>query len=286
MKIENENYVLQLTCAGGEMESLVNKKTGLEYLYDGKSEYWSGKNPGLFPIISNTYTKEYTIDNKTYAMKNHGLIRYATLTCVDEQEDHITMELKDSEETRAQYPFAFTYRVTYQIVGKEVVITYDITNDGNEVMPFMFGLHPAFLCPLTKTEKFEDYRLIFSSEERVTQLHFDITKEKPITYEDITVKEIPLTYDWIVKDSTVIYKGCHGSHVTLQGKEHGVKVSIAGYPYLAFWTAKEGAPFLCIEPWHGRGDLEKVADDFYHREGTLLLSPQKTFTTSYTIETF
>ena len=114
----------------------------------------SSDNPALFPMIGNTYTKDYEVNGKKYAMKNHGLIRYQDLTCTHQDETSITFTFMDNEETRSQYPFSFTYHVTYQLNENQVLITYDITNTGREKMPFMFGLHPGFLCPLTETETF------------------------------------------------------------------------------------------------------------------------------------
>lgn len=286
MKLSNDRYEMTFCTKGGEMESFLDKTTGIQYLYQGDTEYWSGKNPGLFPLIGNTFSGKYEIDGTTYAMKNHGLIRYADLTCVHHDEHSITFELTDTPETRKQYPFSFCYHVTYLLEDNKVTITYDITNTGDEAMPFMFGLHPAFLCPLTKDEKFEDYHLLFDQKECVNQLLFDPNKEKDVLVKPVEVQDIPLTYDWITDAATVIYENCRSPYITLKGKKHGVKVSIAGYKYLAIWTPKEGAPFLCIEPWHGHGDFVEVKEDFYHREGTMILSSNETFTTAYTIEVF
>ncbi len=286
MKLENERYQMTFCTKGGEMESFLDKETGIQYLYQGDSEYWSGKNPGLFPIIGNTYSGTYEIGNKAYAMKNHGLIRYANLQCVEQSENHITFELRDNEETRKQYPFSFCYRVSYHLDKNKCTITYDITNTDHEDMPFTFGLHPAFRCPLCEGEAFEDYHLIFSNPEHINQMIFDHAKLKPIHRERVEVQDIKLDYAWLTKYMPVIYENCRSAFLTLRGKEHGVKVSIAGYPYLALWTPKEGAPFLCIEPWYGHADFTEGTEDFYHREGTMILSPNKTFTTSYSIEVF
>ena len=84
MKIANERYEMTFCEKGGEMTSFRDKQTGIQYLYQGDSEYWSGKNPTLFPIVGNTHSGTYEIDGKQYAMKNHGLIRYATLTCIEQ----------------------------------------------------------------------------------------------------------------------------------------------------------------------------------------------------------
>lgn len=284
MQIENERYIVTFCEKGGEMQSFLDKETGIQYLYQGDSEYWGGKNPALFPIISNTYTGTYEIDGKEYAMKNHGLIRYETLTCIAHSENAITFELKANEETLKQYPFVFTYHVTYTLADNKVTVLYEIVNDGDADMPFTFGLHPGFLCPLTKTETFEDYTLSFSNQEHVRQWIF--TGEGPVQYQYEDVKDIPLRYEWFEKHKTIVYDGMKSAYISLQGKEHGVKVSIAGYPILALWTPRKGAPFLCIEPWYGHGDFGEVKEDFYHRDGTMILSSQQQFTTSYTIEVF
>ena len=286
MKLENERYMMTFCTKGGEMESFLDKESGIQYLYQGDTEYWSGKNPGLFPIIGNTYSGTYEIDGKTYAMKNHGLIRYADLHCVEQGEDDITLELCDDEATRKQYPFPFCYQVSYHLEQNKCTITYHITNTGSDDMPFTFGLHPGFRCPLCEGEAFEDYHLMFSNEEHVNQLLFDPNKQKPVQKKNVTVQDIALRYEWITDVNVVVYENCRSAYLTLKGKNHGVKVAIAGYPYLALWTPKQGAPFICIEPWYGHADYTEVKEDFYHREGTMILSPGKTFTTSYSIEVF
>ena len=99
-----------------EYDNLLNgiKKKNVEVMWQGSADHWKGKNPTLWPIVGNTYTKDYVIDGKTYAMKNHGLIRYATLNCVKNSQDEIVMELKSDENTLAQYPFEFTYQISYK----------------------------------------------------------------------------------------------------------------------------------------------------------------------------
>ena len=104
-----ENDVLKLECIekGGEIQHLIKKSTNRETMYQG-NQGWSGKNPTLFPMVGNTYTKEYEIDGKKYAMKNHGLIRYATLKGQN-KENAIVFTLDADEKTLTQYPFLFHY---------------------------------------------------------------------------------------------------------------------------------------------------------------------------------
>lgn len=287
MKLKNEHYEVTFCEKGGEIQSFTNIDTGMQYMWQGDSENWSGKNPGLFPIIGNTYSKTYEIHGKEYAMKNHGLIRYATLTCTKENEDEVVFALDSDEDTLSQYPFPFHYEVGYTLNDNILTITYRITNTGNEEMPFTFGLHPGFNCPLVEGEKFEDYTLSFTNPEKLKQIIFDPEKKEPYKTVDVEIQSIPCDYDLIEKYATLVYTGMKSSHLTLEGKAgHGARMSISGYPYLAIWTAKKGAPFICLEPWYGHGDFSDVQEDFYQREGTMILSPDKTFTTSYTIEVF
>lgn len=287
MKLKNEHYEVTFCEKGGEIQSFTNVDTGMQYMWQGDNENWSGKNPVLFPIIGNTYTNTYEIHGKEYAMKNHGLIRYATLTCTKENNEEVVLTLDSDEHTLAQYPFSFHYEVGYTLKDNTLTITYHITNTGNEEMPFTFGLHPGFNCPLVEGEKFEDYTLSFTNSEKLKQIIFDPEKKEPYKMADVELQSIPCDYERIEKFATLVYKGMNSSYLTLAGKAgHGVRLSISGYPYLAIWTAKKDAPFICLEPWYGHGDFSNVKDDFYHREGTMILSPAKTFTTSYTIEVF
>lgn len=287
MKLENQRYCITFTDKGGEIEGFTDKDSGIQYMWQGDPTFWSGKNPTLFPLVGNTYSGNYDINGKTYAMKNHGLIRYATLKQKEENQTSLTMEYDSDGQTLAQYPFPFHYEITYKLQDNKLTITYHITNTGNEEMPFTFGLHPGFRCPLCEGETFEDYTMTFSNEEHMQQMVFDVKKETPYELQDVCVSTLPCNYDMIEKYATIIYKNAKSAYVTLEGKQHhGVRISIAGYPYFAIWTAKKDAPFICLEPWYGHADFSDVKEDFYHREGTMILSPNKTFTTSYTIEVF
>lgn len=286
MKLENTLYEVTFTLKGAETQSFTNKATGIQYMWQGDEAYWTGKNPTLFPIVSNTYTKEYQIDGKTYALKNHGFIRVSEFTCIEQTNDRIVFELCDNEETRLVYPFSFCFHTIYELSDSGLCVRYEIQNMGKVDMPFSFGLHPGFRCPLVDGERFEDYQIIFDQEEQLSQWVMDESAAKGVRIQPYQGKSIPLSYELMEAYQTLIYTGMKSNYVTLQGKEHGVRMSIAGYPILAFWTAKPGAPYLCIEPWHGYGDFYDCKEAFYDREGTMILSADKLYTTAYTIAIF
>lgn len=287
MKLENERYEVTFTTKGGEIQSFTDKQTGIQYMWQGDDMYWSGKNPSLFPIVGNTYTKDYKINGKIYAMKNHGLIRYADLQVKQVNKDSLVMELNSNEQTLLQYPFPFHYEIMYRLVNDTLTITYHITNTGNEEMSFTFGLHPGFRCPLCEDESFEDYQIQFSQPEYMQQLVFDKEFKKPYQLENRHLQTIPCDYALFEQYATVIYKHPKSTHVTLKGRKgYGVEISIVGYPYFAIWTPKRNAPFICLEPWYGHADFSNLDVAFQNREGMMELSPGKTFTTSYTIRVF
>ncbi|MGI6607383.1 MAG: aldose 1-epimerase family protein [Erysipelotrichaceae bacterium] len=274
MKIENGIIELEIIEKGGEIQSLLFD--GKEVMWQGDPKHWKGKNPTLFPIVGNTYSKTYQIDGKTYSMNNHGLIRYSNLVCVKYAENEIVMELKENEETLSKYPFKFTYQIKYSLDKNRVNIDYHIRNDDKKNMPFTFGLHPGF-----NVNNFEESYLQYEKKETVKHIVFS---EGPVYEKDVTLDIWPLSYKDIMKYQTIVYKGLKSSYVKLVQKDYTIKLGIEGYPFFAIWTSDEKAPFICLEPWYGHSDFQEVKTDFKDREGMMTLKPGEVFKTGYYIE--
>lgn len=271
--MENDEVIVSISEHASEIVSFKDKKTGTEHMWQGDATYWAGRNPTLFPIVGSTWDKEIHLDGKTYHMGNHGFTRNSDFTCIQHDDSNIVMELKDSEETLKQYPFEFTLDIHYELQGSKLVITYDITNRSDKDMPFNFGLHPAFNCPMQDDEKQSDYKLVFSNKE--------------VYPEGITSTDgYSMNLDRELLEKTIILHNPKSSYVTLTNGKHGVKVDVVGYEWLAFWSSKNNAPFVCIEPWHSHTDFEKVEVPFDKREGTMILAKNRTFTTSYAVTIF
>lgn len=271
--MENDEVIVSISEHASEIVSFKDKKTGTEHMWQGDATYWVGRNPTLFPIVGSTWDKEIHLNGNTYHMGNHGFTRNSDFTCIKHDATNIVMELNDNEETLKQYPFEFTLDVHYELQGSKLVITYDITNHSDKDMPFNFGLHPAFACPMEDGEKQSDYKLVFSNKE---------VYPEGITSTDGYTMEL----DRELLEKTIILQNPKSSYVTLTNGKHGVKVDVVGYEWLAFWSAKNNAPFVCIEPWHSHTDFEKVEVPFDKREGTMILAKNRTFTTSYAVTIF
>lgn len=281
--LENEHCRVTFMERAGQIEHFIDKDKDVELMYQG-DQGWSGRNPTLFPIVGNTWSKDYTIQHKTYAMKNHGLIRYLDLQGKQE-ENAVIFTLDSNEETLKQYPFSFHYEMKYTLEGKKLHIAYAITNTGDQVMPFSFGLHPAFRIPQYKNETFEEYSFDFEVDEHAHQFVMDPQGNVPHTYKDVHFKKWQFNRKEIEDAATIIYKDLRSSYLTVCHKEEPrIRFAFDQFELLAIWTHPTTSDFICIEPWIGHADLEPGHEDFYTREGTRILKPQEVFEISYAFE--
>lgn len=266
--LENEVAYLKISTKAAEITSFINKANAKEYMWQGNPKFWSGRNPILFPQVGNMWKKSYEAKGKTYKMGNHGFARHSEFTLVSQNDNQIILELKDNEDTYNEYPYHFNLKVSYTLVGLRLNIDYQITNLDEDVMPFGFGLHPAFNCPIDNTENYEDYHIKFDQKEEHELVQGDI---------------LPLTRDLFIKSPTVLLKGHNSNEVTLTNNKHSLKVGVKDFDILAIWTPSD-APFVCIEPWMSIGDTKESHIDFEKREYMLRLNPNCKYNKGYFIE--
>lgn len=267
--LSNQEVSVSIDEHASEIHSFRDNKTNIEYMWQGDPKYWTGRNPTLFPMVGSTYDKKLHIQGKEYAIGNHGFTRHSDFTCIEHDKEHLVMELKDNEETRAQFPFSFTMHILYTLHQRTLLIHYEITNDSEEDMPFNFGLHPAFNCPLDPKKKFEDYHIEFNAPEDV-----DLLAGK-----QLQIEEMPLRREDLKK--TIIITSPKSTEACLSDGTHKVSVHYEGYEWLAFWSPE--APFVCIEPWHSHTDFSEVKVPFDQREGTIILLPHHRWASDYSL---
>ena len=285
LHIENDRISLTTNNPAGQMFSLFDKKTNQELLYQA-DQGWSGRNPSLFPMVGSTWNDgSYTWQVQTYAMKNHGLIRYEDLCgTVSEDGQTICYTFDSNEETKSRYPFDFHFLLMYHLIPDGVRVSYAITNTGNDSMPFSFGLHPAFNTVRSENEAFEDFSIHFDPVDEAEQIVF-YKDLRPVNREPKTLDIWNLSYDDLKQYATLVFDKIKATSATLYYKdEPRMKVGFDGFPSVALWNPGEGNTFICIEPWFGHADFEKVEVPFDKREGTMILLPGETFNASYTIE--
>jgi galactose mutarotase-like enzyme len=82
-----------------------------------------------------------------------------------------------------------------------------------------------------------------------------------------------------------ILKSLKSNKVSMKSavSDKAVTVEFEGFPYLGIWSKPGGAPFLCIEPWHGLADNVDSAGDITAKEGILSLKPNSEFNCVFNI---
>ena len=148
-QIENDFLKLEISDIGAELKSI--QKDGVEYLWSGDKKYWAGQSPVLFPFVGRLTNGKYYLDGKEYEMNPHGFARKQVYSVVEKTDDSILFELTDNAETLKSYPYHFSLRLEYELVGNEIKVTYRVYNLSEEIMYLGIGGHPAktdapFVC--------------------------------------------------------------------------------------------------------------------------------------------
>lgn len=260
---------------GGELVSL-RDAAGTEYLWQGDPAFWSGRNPILFPIVGSLKNGRVDLNGQTFEMGRHGFARTSEFTLTDQAPDSVTLELRESPETLARFPFPFILRVRHQLLENGFSTAFTVENPGPEPMPFCIGAHTAIRCPLLPGERFEDYQLVFDQpEDADTLLLSPRGLLRPGETEPMLQGgRIALEYETFRRLDTLIFQGLRSTRVSLRHREtgRGVSLDFRQFPMVAFWT-KPGAPFLCMEPWQGCAALENESGRFRDKPHVLTLAP-------------
>ena len=62
-----------------------------------------------------------------------------------------------------------------------------------------------------------------------------------------------------------------------------IEMSWQGLPDLGVWSKLVGAPFLCIEPWHGFASPSEFDGEFADKPGLMQIAPAEKRTLGYRI---
>ena len=264
--LENSNTKISIKSIGAELCSIFHKQHRLEYMWQG-GDAWPKHSPVLFPIVGQLKENRYTHQQKEYTLPRHGFAREKTFSILEQQDDRIIFRLSDDEMTQKIYPFNFHFDIQYQLVESEIIITYSVTNTGNEKMYFSLGAHPAFRVPLDLRDNYDDYYLEFDQQETSGRwpLVDGLIGESPTSF--FNSQKIHLTKELFSNDA-LVFKKINSQQIHLSSKKHrhGLTVSVNSCPYLGLWAAK-GADFLCIEPWQGIADGVQATGEIAEKEG-------------------
>lgn len=213
-------------------------------------EMWAG-NPLLFPMVSFNHRPgrehHYVWGGREFPLGQHGFGRRSAWQVVARDAAAMTMELADSEATRAVYPFAFRHRVTYRLDGGRLHFEQTVENRGAEPMPFSTGIHPYFQVPLTPRGERSRCFVKIPACERLTP---------DGRHEQFSATAQAATRLSVAEDvaHTLFLGGFSKPELTLvdPASELEIVLNWEGAPqhrYCAIWSRTTDAPFYCLEPW-------------------------------------
>ena len=284
-QLDNGCLRLLVSSCGAQMQAI--EKDGAQYLWDGNEEYWPERAPLLFPFVGRFTEGKYRLDGQEYEMDIHGFARKLPFQVTEQTKEKISLELRDSQETFASYPYHFILQVSYTLQKNKIGIEYQVQNLTDKTMYFGIGGHPGFRVPLENGLDFEDYYLEFAKEcrpERVghTKACFlsGVNEEFPL--EDGRI--LRLSHDLFDDDAIVLAHMADEVALKSDKGSRQVRVAYPDLPYLGLWhVPNTDAPYVCIEPWTSLPSRQGVVEDFQYKSDLIRLWPGRSYVNLWSI---
>jgi galactose mutarotase-like enzyme len=287
-QIHNSHLSVSISAKGAELQSIINKNFGIEYMWNANPAFWAKTSPVLFPIVGGLTNNQYRYNGNTYTLGRHGFARDMEFSVTSQQRDAITFTLADNDVTLKMYPFHFNFSITYALHENTLNVTYTIKNTGVETLLFSVGGHPAFKVPVVHGTTFTDYYLRFSHVENAGR--WPLSPAGQIETRAIPLLNntniLPLTKQLFYADA-LVFKHLLSNAITLESNvtPHGLTVKFDGFAYMGIWSARD-ADFVCIEPWCGIADSVNATGGLHEKEGINNLAPQHVFEKTWGVTAF
>jgi galactose mutarotase-like enzyme len=265
VRIANDDLMVEVSSLGAEMQSL-KSSDGRDWLWNGDAAFWAGRSPILFPIVGKAPDNRIAVDGVSYDMNQHGFARRSEFVLAAESLTACRFELAASDATRAVYPFDFLLSLEHKLQGPRLTVTAEVENRDSRPMPFGLGFHPAFLWPLPGAgDVTHTVTLDNGGEPLLTRLQDGLVTEDRLP-SPFKAGRLTLAHEMFEDDAMIFAEGA-GTALTYSAEGGpGLKFTFENLPNVALWQ-KVGAPFLCVEPWHGTaakaGGNAEIADRPY-----------------------
>ncbi len=273
VRLSSPDLSLEVDPMGAQLSSL-RDGVGRDLLWDGDPRVWAGRAPLLFPIVGALVNGEYRLGARSYKLPRHGFARGKRFDIVESSAQRATFLLTADATTHAVYPFQFELRVQFELRGTRLTVTTRVLNAGVEDMPASVGYHPAFRWPLPFGQERGAHVIEFARDEPAGIRRLDsaglLTSARhatPIVDRRLVLNDALFQEDVIIWDEFNSRSATYGSNAGPR-----LKVTFPDAEYLGLWS-KPGAPFVCIEPWHGIADPQGFSGDFTEKPGITNIAP-------------
>ena len=281
--MENQFLRVGITTAGAQICSAVRKDDGVEHIWQADPKVWGYHGPILFPYTGRIYNGRTKMKGQIYEGAPHGFARHCAHRLVRQSDTEIVLELTDSPETLALWPYKFRLESRFTLDGDRLHHRLTVENRDGEQMYFGIGFHPAFAMPFDENHSSEDYELRFDRPQSPVCLD-----TRPLGcisgnayYLGKNIRSIPLTRDLFAVDSHCM-TGLSATTLGLyeKGSSRGVEVGLSGFPYTLIWSKPDWPmPFVCIEPWMSLPGAEGDPIEWEERAAAAVLEPQESWFT-------
>ena len=295
VSISNGSLTASIDTMGAQLMSL--QKGESEYLWQGNSNWWPRRAPILFPIVGVLKDGKAESVEGTISLARHGLARLNQFEVVEKSDSTVTLQLKNTEETRKSYPYDFELKLIFSVDGDTLTQTYEVTNPGNVVLPFTLGAHPAFNIPVPGVEasSLDQYHLLFTRS--WTSYGPSITDDGLCDYATpqkliMDSDTLPLSWELIDREKTITLEDVPDRRITLAAnvdatsETHGIQMDFESFDYLGIWSAAPGCPFVALEPWCGIADTVDTDGVFEHKPGIISLEPGQSIAKTLSVKVF
>lgn len=286
MDFRMENAYLQVTVTdwGAQVKSVIRKCDGTEHIWQADKAVWGYHAPILFPYCGKLKDGKFEHNGKVYeSPAQHGFARTSTHRLVEQSPDRIILELTESAETLAVFPWKFRLMSIFTLENDALRHTLRVEN--TDAMPFSFGIgyHPAFRVPFDERHTYADYELCFSEIESPMCLG---TAPKGLVNGQVyslgsNLRSIPITAGMFDNDSHCMVN-LNSQTLGLYEKDtgRGVVCDIGDFPYCLIWS-KPGVPqFICIEPWNSLPSYEFGSHAWQDKPAAAILAPGESWETT------
>lgn len=267
---------------GAELCSL-RTADGRELLWQAGPE-WPRHAPVLFPIVGRLKDDRLVHGGKAHRMTQHGFARDRRFTWGERGATACRLTLADDADTRALYPFAFRLELIYELDGNSLTVRHVLSNPGAEVLPASLGVHPAFRWPLVDGVEKDAHELLFDKDEPAPIRRVEGGLLSPtLEPSPIQGRRLPLNEGLFTADAVILDHPASRSVRYSAPGAPSITVSWEGFKELGIWSKPTGAPFLCIEPWHGHASPADFDGPFEDKPGLMHLAPGEQRELSYTV---
>ncbi len=282
IRIASAELAVEVSTLGAEMQSL-KTADGRNWLWNGDAAWWTGRSPILFPIVGKAPGDMLAVNGKTYPMAQHGIARRREFAIVEQTATACRHALVSSAETREVYPFDFRLTLEHSLHLRTLTVTATVENTGLGPLPFGIGFHPAFLWPLPGAEgKPHAVILDNGAEPGIVQLEGGLIG-KTLPTSPFKAGRLALSHDLFANDALIFPEGA-GTGLTFAAEGGpSLHFTFENLPNIALWQ-KPGAPFLCVEPWHGMAAHAGGTAELVERPYTVALAAGDQMRFGFTVE--